>query len=265
MGNRDNVFADKRTDGVSVVIPTYGRPDYLGRLLQSITKQTKAVDEVIVVDDFSPNVKEYQDIIKRYSSVLNIVFFRMEKNVGAPACRNKGINNCKYRYIALTDDDDEWDPQKNELEYEVINSQNIGLVYSHGIAIDDNGTELYQFQGNGRGNDIKALLRKCFIPSSSVMVTYEAIKEAGYFDVKMPSCQDWDMWVRIIAKGYSYDVVEKPLLIYHKHKGDSIGKSPKAAKGYKLYYKKHILKYVKEFMFTKEYKICLHAIKTAIL
>lgn len=264
MGNRNkNIF--KRKDGVSVVIPTYNRPDYLDRILKSILNQSKPVDEVIIVDDNSPDIEGYKHVIKKYENQLNITYLRMESNSGAPACRNRGIEYSKYRYIALTDDDDEWNSKKNELEYEMMQQHDIGLVYSHGIAIDDEGKELYRFKGKGRGNDLKALLKECFIPSSSVMVTYEAIQDAGLFDVRLPSCQDWDMWTRIICKGYSYEVICEPLLIYHKHNRSSIGKSSKATMGYKLFYRKHLTQYIKYFLFTREFKLCLHALKVAFL
>lgn len=265
MDNGDKAFTNERLDGVSVVIPTYNRPDYIKRMLTSITKQTLPVDEVIIVNDCSPNIEQYEAVIKEFKGILNVKHIVAEKNQGAPSCRNQGIKLSKYKYIALTDDDDEWTPQKNEEEYERIKKGDVGLVYSHGTAVDEQGNIVYEFKGSGCGKDLKSLLRECFIPSSSVMVTYEAIAKANFFDPQMPSCQDWDMWVRILEKGYSYDVIKKPLLIYHIHGGESIGTSLKAAEGYRRFYRKHYKQYIKMFLFTGEYKKCLHAIKIALL
>lgn len=251
-------------EGVSVVVPTYNRPDYLNRLLKSIEKQTRPVDEIIIVNDCSSNIGEYYDIIGQFTPNLNITHIVNDANQGAPVCRNIGIKASHYKYIALTDDDDEWEVEKNAKEYELISTGRLGLVYSHGVCVDESGNILYKFEGMGRGHDLKAILRKCFIPSSSVMVTHEAICEAGMFDPRMPSCQDWDMWVRIIKNGYAYGVVEEKLIIYHKHSGESIGASPKARIGYRLFYRKHIKQYISMFLFSKEYKICLRAIGKTI-
>lgn len=265
MDNRNDNNRVERVDGVSVVVPTYNRPDYLERLLASIAKQTREVDEVIIVNDCSSNLSEYEEVIKKYREKLNLRHIVARQNQGAPMCRNQGIKEARYKYIALTDDDDEWTDNKIELQYNRISQNDIGLLYTHGISVNDKNEILYEFKGVGNGRDIKSLLRECFIPSSSVMVTYEAISKAGMFDPLMPSCQDWDMWTRIIAAGYSYDYIDSKLLIYHKHEGESIGASPKARLGYKRFYRKHLLKYIKCFLFTKEYRKCLHALKLAIL
>lgn len=254
-----------RPIGVSVVVPTYGRPNYLKRLLQSIKRQTRPVDEIIVVNDCSPDIDAYCAVIRQFAESMNIRHIVNKTNQGAPVCRNIGIEASNYKYIALTDDDDEWEAEKNAMEFELIRRGNIGLVYSHGISVDETGKVLYKFAGTGRGHDLKILLSECFIPSSSVMVTYEAICTAGMFDPKLPSCQDWDMWVRIVQAGYAYDVVARTLLVYHKHSEPSIGAGPKAKKGYKLFYRKHLKLYISNFLFSKEYKKCLQAIKTAVL
>ena len=252
-------------DGVSVVIPTYDRPDYLTRLLKSIVVQTRPVDEVIIVNDHSSDQAEYNKVIDSFSDILKIRYFVTPTHRGAPFCRNYGIEQCNYKYIALTDDDDEWEKNKTEKEYECLKlDSNVGLVYTKGIAVDDGGEELYKFEGCTNEHDLKAILRECFIPSSSVMVKYDAIKEAGLFDEHMPSCQDWDMWTRIINHGFSYCKVNEYLLVYHKHNRQSVGKSTKARKGYTRYYRKHLFLYIKYFLFTKEYRICLHAIKKTI-
>ena len=81
------------------------------------------------------------------------------------------------------------------------------------------------------------------------MVHKEAIENAGFFDLKMKSCQDWDMWTRIINEGYSYSVVSEYLTIYHKHNQESIGLSKNALNGYNRYYKKHFWLLIKHLKF----------------
>ena len=63
----------KLKNGVSVVIPTYNRPDYLTRLLKSIERQTKKVDEIIIVNDCSDNKDEYKQVIDSFTK-LNIIY-----------------------------------------------------------------------------------------------------------------------------------------------------------------------------------------------
>ena len=46
---------------VSVVIPTYSRPTFLARCIESVINQTYTNIEVIVVDDNNPNTVDRHD------------------------------------------------------------------------------------------------------------------------------------------------------------------------------------------------------------
>ena len=254
----------KLKNGVSVVIPTYNRPDYLTRILKSIERQTKKVDEIIIVNDCSDNKDEYKQVIDSFTK-LNIIYIFNENNCGAPRCRNIGIQTANYEYLALTDDDDEWEEKKIEKQFAAFeNDKAIKLLYTWGKAVDDEGNCLYTFRGEGEGYDLKSLLKADYIPSSSVMVRTNTIKQVGGFDPTFPSCQDWDMWVRIIAQGNKYGVIKEELLIYHKHSGESIGKSKKAYIGYQKFYRKHILKYFNNFMNRQDISILFNALINCI-
>lgn len=233
---------------VSIVIPTYKRPDYLDRLLQSISEQTFREYEVIVVDDNSPNSDEYSPVIEKYKSVFSeFTFLCNETNKGAPYSRNRGILKSKYDLIALVDDDDEWLPRKLEKQVEIFvsNNQFLGLVYTWTDAVDDAGNIVHQYRSEITGCPKKDILRECFIPSPSVMVRKKTIIAAGLFDESFPSCQDWDMWTRIILKGCNIDVVKETVTIYHKHNRGNIGNTNNAKKGYKMFYIKYFLSYIR--------------------
>lgn len=244
---------------VSVVIPTYKRPDYLDRLLASIARQTISEFEVIVVDDNSPNLMEYEPVIEKYSKVFKeFTFTSNENNRGAPYSRNRGIRLAKYDLIALVDDDDEWLPEKLARQVDLfrLSPSNVGLVYTWTDAINEKGEIVHRYRAEIEGNAIKEILTECFIPSPSVMVRKAAIVEAGLFDETFPSCQDWDMWTRLLAKNYSCYPVKRVLTLYHKHEDGNIGMSETALNGYRLYYKKHINLGIRKFNF--------HYLKTAI-
>ena len=241
---------------VSVVIPTYKRVDYLERLLQSIEVQTFKDFEVIVVDDNSPNIKEYESIIEKYKNTFNeFKFITKKENRGAPHSRNIGIKEAKYDLIALVDDDDEWMPTKLEKQVKIFtnNDEKVGLVYTWTDVMDEERNIITSYRSEIEGNAKKEILKACFIPSPSVMVRKQAIVEAELFDESFPSCQDWDMWTRIIMKGYEVKVLKGVVTIYHKHNNGNIGLSKNAKLGYKMFYKKNIkygiyplLKYFRE-------------------
>ena len=96
---------------VSVIVTTYNAEHTLERLIQSVFNQKGLDDqfeiEWLVVDDCSTD--KTRTILKQY----NIPFYQNEKNSGGPNLgRNKALMNATGDYITITDDDDEWMPDK---------------------------------------------------------------------------------------------------------------------------------------------------------
>lgn len=241
---------------VSIVIPTYKRVDYLDRLLISIEAQTFKEYEVIVVDDNSPNIKEYEPIVEKFKNIFKeFKFITKKENSGAPHSRNIGIKEAKYDLIALVDDDDEWLPTKLEKQVEIfeVSSKKVGIVYTWTKAINENRDMIYENKSAKRGRQIDAILKECFMISASIMVRKSAILDAGLFDESFPSCQDWDMWTRILKK-YDCDYVPEILTLYNKHSLDSIGLSKKSLIGYKKYYIKYLFLALIELSFSDFFK-----------
>lgn len=83
----------------TVVIPTYGRADFLQEALTSVLKQTVDDLECVVVDDAGSQAVPQQ-------SDPRVRVMRHAKNRGAAAARNTGIEHARGRYVAFLDDDD---------------------------------------------------------------------------------------------------------------------------------------------------------------
>ncbi len=232
--------------GVSIVIPTFNRPELLDILLKSIAQQTFRHFEVIVVDDCSSLEHDYLKIIGKYREVFDIKYLRNEQSKGAPFSRNKGINISRFDLVALVDDDDEWFPEKLEKQVDMFTrgSDELGIVYTWTLVVDKNKNVLREEKSEIEGIAQSEILSGCFIPSPSVMVKKEALVNSGFFDESFPSCQDWDTWTRVIFNGYQVRVVKEFLTYYLKHDGPTIGTSPRAKQGFIKYYKKHFWKLV---------------------
>ena len=89
---------------VSVVIPTYARPQQLRCCLDALTRQTMAKHdfELVVVDDGSP--EPLDEIVASFVSTLSIRLVR-QKNAGPAMARNRGIREAAAALVAFTDDD----------------------------------------------------------------------------------------------------------------------------------------------------------------
>jgi GT2 family glycosyltransferase len=91
---------------ISVVIPTYARPDLLRRCLNALVAQDYPSDrfEIIVIEDGGPGVgKEVVDWRSRTSRV-SMRYFSVAR-AGPAAARNRGWRAARGEIIAFTDDD----------------------------------------------------------------------------------------------------------------------------------------------------------------
>lgn len=89
---------------LDIIIPCYNSHDTIDKTLSSIVTQTKSNEcKVTLVNDAGKN---YKQIIKRYSKVLDIQEITYEKNNGPGYARNYGISMTNEPYIMFVDSDD---------------------------------------------------------------------------------------------------------------------------------------------------------------
>ncbi len=86
----------------SVIIPVYNRPDELAELLDSLTKQTYADFEVIVVEDGSVNRADA--VVESFRNRLKIQYF-FKENAGQGFARNDGFRLATGDYFVIFDSD----------------------------------------------------------------------------------------------------------------------------------------------------------------
>lgn len=94
---------------VSAVVPCFNRRNYVGRAIDSIMRQTVAVDEILVVDDGSTDGTA-ELVESRYGTAVRLV---RQANGGVSAARRRGILEARGDWIAFLDSDDEWEPDRN--------------------------------------------------------------------------------------------------------------------------------------------------------
>jgi len=90
---------------VSVVIPTYNRPEYLQQAIASAVKQTYQNIEIIVSDNCSP--ESPQAIIESFHD-SRIRFWRHPENIGMLPNQMHAFKMARGKYVASLHDDDMW-------------------------------------------------------------------------------------------------------------------------------------------------------------
>jgi glycosyltransferase involved in cell wall biosynthesis len=91
----------------AVIIATYNKPELLRQALESVFAQSRAADEIIVVDDGSSN--DTDQVVQNY--LPNVLLLR-QQNLGQSIARNTGISVAKSEWICFLDHDDMWHRDK---------------------------------------------------------------------------------------------------------------------------------------------------------
>lgn len=94
---------------VSIIVPSYNRPEYLPLAVKSALKQDYPSSEVIVTDDCS--AKDTFGSIKNLMDDRRVRFFRNEQNLGQMSNFLTGFQQSRGEFIAILHDDDMWEPE----------------------------------------------------------------------------------------------------------------------------------------------------------
>lgn len=92
---------------VSVIIPTYNRPDYLGEALASVLGQSYPNLEIVVHDNASS--ADLRPVVERCAD-HRVRFFRNDRNLGIAGNVGAALGKVSGKYVAILGDDDVWQP-----------------------------------------------------------------------------------------------------------------------------------------------------------
>ena len=206
---------------VSVVIPAYNRRATLGRCIESVLGQTEAPQAVLVVDDGSTDGTA-DWVRKTYPGVTVIE----QEHAGVSAARNRGIENAATDWIAFLDSDDCWMPDKLEKQMRAL-ALNPDYRLCH-------TEERWLYRGKERpvagpyrkkgGWIFRSCLAVCAISPSTVVVRGSVFEDVGFFDERLPACEDYDLWLRITSR-MPVLLVDEPLIEKHGGHRDQLSAS----------------------------------------
>ena len=206
---------------VSVVIPTFNRARQLEFAIQSVLDQTFAPAEIIVVDDGSNDGS--RELLK--AKFGNRIHYHYQDNRGVSHARNVGIGLAEGNWIAFLDSDDQWLPEKLQVQLAAIQSNpEYAFCHTNEIWIR-NGKRVNPMNKHDKtgGHIYQNCLPLCVVSPSSVLIQKQVFNDIGYFDEALPVCEDYDYWLRYCAV-YPVLYVESPQLIKHGGHQDQLSR-----------------------------------------
>ena len=201
----------------SVLLPTYAgdEPDGLRRALDSVFEQTVEPDEVLVVED-GPLTAELESVLDEagVEHPDQLVRTSLSSNRGLGAALSHGVEACSHDLIARMDADDVAVPGRFErqLEYLAENPEvDVLGGYIGEFSEDPERIETVR-EVPTTPTEVRSSARfRCPLNHPTVMFRRSAVLDAGNYR-PLRSMQDYDLWMRMIASGYTLANVSRVLV-----------------------------------------------------
>lgn len=223
---------------VSIIIPTYNRPQFIGRAIQSVLHQTYQNFELIIIDS-SPN-DETAKIVKKLNNTRIKYIKNLTKTI-LPIGRNQGVRESSFdsKYVAFLDDDNELLPRFLEKSIEKLEKRKdlIGVIPESEHIFDD-GTKIK------RSSDVKESWNTG-IGNGAVLRKSLFTKENFWFDEKLIRSEEWDFGIRVL-KNHKIESVPEALQMYYHHpvfKKSSLSTVPLPLEAIDYLFQKHFFYY----------------------
>lgn len=186
------------TGSVSVAVACHNAAKYIDRAIESALNQTRAPEEVIVVDDGSSD--HSLDVVSRYP----VRCIRLPDRRGASAARNQAVLGSTGEFIAILDADDWWEPNHLETVAGMLDRFPDAVVAYGGVRLVGTRSGLWiPFGTPGEPFDpFWSLVRKKGQPPHpATVIRREALLKAGGYDVSLEGSHDYDLWLRLADTG----------------------------------------------------------------
>jgi glycosyltransferase involved in cell wall biosynthesis len=221
---------------VSVALCTYNGARYLQDQLDSLARQTRLPDELVVCDDGSSD--QTIPLLREFAAHAPFAMHIEQNaaNLGSTKNFEKAIRLCSGDIIALCDQDDVWFPEKlAQFENALQSNPEAGLVFSDAELVDQDLRSLHKTMwqtlklNSKRQRQLQtpaafsALLGRNYVTGAAMAF------RASYRDQMFPISAAWvhDRWIATnIAARAPLLLLPYPLIQYRQHDKNQIGAAP---------------------------------------
>lgn len=201
---------------ISVIMGVYNCTNFslLRKSVNSIIEQTVNDWEFIICNDGSTD-NTLKELKKLENLDHRIRVISYDKNRGLAYALNECINIADGKYIARQDDDDISMPYRFESQLAIFNAHpEYSIVGSNAIVYD--GEKDWGEYKTEEKPMIKSFLWTNPFAHPTVMFEASALKKSGCYRVSKETrrCEDYDLFMRMYAKGYIGYNIQKNLYKY---------------------------------------------------
>ena len=190
---------------VTVCIPTYDRPRWLGAAIESVLAQRFEDFRLEIHDDASPGTA-VKDLVARYDDP-RIAFVAHERNAGIVGNFTRSLLGADGEYVLQLGDDDEMHPELLETTVAALDRHpSAGLAHTGFDLIDDAGAVRHaavDWTGDGApaletgAAFVRAsMLHGCRVCSSTALIRRSAVPPGAFLQQDFPPF-DFACWLRM--------------------------------------------------------------------
>ena len=187
----------------SIIIPAYNAERYVADTIRSALTQSYTDREVIVVNDGSTD-----GTATAIAPFVNQIVYIEQANRGSAAARNRAIAASSGELIAPLDADDLWLPEALERIVEHMDRHpEFGMVTT---------TTKRRVRPFRTENQAFWMGQYNFLTATPV-IRRELFERHGLFDETLRATEDWELWMRFLARGERVGAIEGAYFIYRRH------------------------------------------------
>ena len=195
----------------------YNDEKYLPGAIASILNQTYGDFEFIICNDCSTDSSE-EIILDFLKNDDRIVYFKNEVNAGLATSLNRCLEKATGEYIARMDSDDFSRPDRFEKQVKFLDENLWCAVIGGQIAYMNGADEIYT-NSSFRTKISKAdVIKRVSVAHPTVMMRRTVVQEVNGYTVGPLTrrAEDYDLWCKIVEKGYSLHNLEDVVLNYRQ-------------------------------------------------
>lgn len=202
---------------ISVILPVHNGDRTLRDALQSITAQSFANFELLIIDDGSTDQSGTIADAAALADGRVRVFHRRQE--GLVASLNFGISVARGEYIARMDCDDISNPARFEQQYQYLQAHPeiavLGTAF-HEMRDDGSitGTTVMPCGSKAIAEHLRSSGNALCHPST--MIRSAALREIGGYRAAFKHCEDYELWLRL-SERFPLENLAVPLLTYRRH------------------------------------------------
>ncbi len=189
---------------ISVIVPTYDAVATIRAAIASIDAQSLRPREIVVVDDASRDGTPAL-LREAFGARPDVRLLLRERNGGPAAARNAAIAAASGAWLAFLDGDDAWLPHRLEMQWTLAAAHpDVALWCGAVVPLTDTAGPIASAPSDGppfRDIPLSEFAVHNCVATSTVLARRAAVLAAGGFDPAFVGPEDYDLWMRMAARG----------------------------------------------------------------